>query len=203
MKTFMGLLVILCALFPTPANALLLGPAITVGAGSSFPVGPDSFKDEWNGGLAVTGALKLKLVPLLSLGIEVGYYRHEHDNDAFASTFPNVSIGGRDLWVIPVSAVGELTLLGRGSTKPYLRVGVGIYKIGTSDFSASGAGAADLIRDVQANDPSETAVGTLVGLGVRTPIALGIHLFIDATYHVINSEDGATQFLPVRAGIQF
>jgi hypothetical protein len=167
--------------------------------------------DLWNTGYALCGGLFWRAAPTLSLGVEIGYYRHGLDSEAFHSTirdnYPGVSVSGRSLWIMPLSAVGELDLLRWGVVKPFLRAGFGVYTFGTTPLEASGPGA-DEVRAQVASDPltqnlDGTVFGTLIGLGIHTPITPMLTLVFDATYHVANTTSQSTHFIPVRVGLRF
>ena len=48
-----------------------------------------------------------------------------------------------------------------------------------------------------------TVFGTLIGLGIHTPITPVVTLIFDATYHVANTKGESTHFVPVRLGLRF
>jgi hypothetical protein len=52
-------------------------------------------------------------------------------------------------------------------------------------------------------DPSESAFGVQSGLGIRTPVSLGITLSVEVNVHVSFTADEFRQFIPVRLGLQF
>ena len=187
-------------------GALPLGPSLQLGASASFPVKPDFVKDQWNTGYGFSAALMFKTIPLLSIGIEAGYYRHGADSGAFQNNvldpLPGVQLGGFDYWFVPLTAVAELNLLRWGVTKPFVRGGAGLYRTGTTDFAASGFGSELVDKDLL-GDFSETTFGTLLGFGLRTPLVPGMSLSFDATYHFINTDGDPTHFIPVRMRIEF
>ena len=207
-----GLWVALATLWlAVPALALPGGQTLTIAGGGSFPIQPGIMSDLWNTGFVVSGSLLWKAAPVLALGVEVSYIRHPLDTAAFEATirdqYPNVSTEGHDFWVVPASAIIELDLMQWGVVKPYIRAGFGVYKLGTTDFAASGPGADALEEQVADAELTQrlddTVFGTLIGLGLRTPITPGIGLTLDATYHVVNTAGESTHFVPVRLGLQF
>jgi len=192
------------------ANALPSGQILALAGGASFP-GQNGAGDAWSTGFTLGAALMWKAAPVLALGVEVSYMRHPLDTDAYEAmirdSYPNVSTGGRNLWALPVSVIGELDLLEWGVVKPYVRAGFGVYTFGTTDFTASGPGSDALEADVAA-DPvtmslNDTVFGTLIGLGVHTPLSPSMSLTVDATYHVANTVGESTHFIPVRLGLRF
>jgi len=191
------------AALPRPAQAVLIRQSLAGALGGSVPMAPTSFVDMWNPGYGMAGSIRLRIVPRFHANLEVSYWRHPSNKTAFrtliAQTRPNVTLSGYDLWVLPVSLVGELDLFRRGSTKPYLSFGLGFYNFGVTDAALSGPGA----DDVELPDPTETAWGVQLGVGVRTPVALGVTLFLDASYHLGFTEGDVTAFLPLRLGLQF
>ena len=189
-----------------PARALTrLHPA--GGAGASFLLQPTSFTDRWNTGFALTGALRWKMMPRFSVGIEVGYQRQPLDEEAFTASiralYPTVSVSGGDLWMLPVSVIGEFDLVRWGTTKPFVRGGAGAVVTGTRSFSASGPGSSQVVSDFSAAAPDETVFGWLVGLGVRTPLGPSLELYLDATWHMAATSGESTSFLPLRIGLIF
>lgn len=185
------------------SHALIIRQSLMGSVGLSLPMAPADFERLWNPGYGIAGSVRLRIVPRFHVNLEVGYYRHLSDNAAFnaeiARTRPNVTLSGYDLWVIPVGIIGEFDLFKRGSTKPFLMFGGGWYSFGTTDAAVSGLGADQVILP----DPSDSAWGIQGGLGVRTPIALGVTLSLDANYHVAFTEGESLAFLPVRVGLQF
>jgi outer membrane protein with beta-barrel domain len=177
------------------------------GAGASFLLQPGAVTDRWNTGFALSAALRWKPMPRLFVGIEVGYERQPLDEEAFTASiaplYPNVSVSGGDLWMLPVNVIGELDLVRWGTTKPYVRGGAGVVAIGTTSFSASGPGAPQVVSDFTGAAPEETVFGALAGVGVRTPLGPGLELTIDATWHMAATTGETTSFLPVRIGLVF
>ena len=177
------------------------------GAGASFLLQPDGVADHWNTGLALSGALRWKPIPRLNVGIEVGYQRQPLDEEALTASirdlYPTVSVSGGDLWMLPVSVIGEFDLVRWGTTKPFVRGGAGAVVIGTTSFSASGPGSSQVVSDFSAAAPDETVFGWLVGLGVRTPLGPSLELYLDATWHMAATSGESTSFLPLRIGLMF
>jgi hypothetical protein len=186
-------------------DALPLGPTLQLGASASFPLKPSAVRDQWNTGFGFSGALLFDTLPLLSIGIEAGYYRHGSDSDAFEETvlapLPAVQFDGFDYWFVPVMVVAELDLMRWGVTKPFVRGGAGFYRTGSTGFVASGIGS-DQVANFLA-DYSDTALGTLIGFGVRTPLVPGVALSFDATYHFIGTSEDPTHFIPIRVRVEF
>ncbi len=205
-----ALLFVLAAL-PAAVPAAGLPGILAVTGGGSFPMHPSRVQEEWSTGYAVSGALLWRAAPVLALGVEVDYYRHALDTETIERTsgmsYPDESVNGRSLWVVPVSAVGELDLVRWGGMKPYLRAGFGVYTLGTTPLEASGPGARALEDEVEAGELTEitndTVFGTLIGLGIHTPLSPNLTLTLDATYHVANTVRESTHFLPVRLGLRF
>lgn len=206
MRRWIGSLALAMLAYAGAARALPLGPTLQLGAGASFPLQPDTVRDQWTPGYALTGGLMFRVTSLLSVGIESGYYRHRADTDAFEALLRenmlDVQFSGFDYWFVPVTAVAEVNLLRWGVTKPVVRAGVGVVHTATADFTASGFGSDQVTRDIL-GDFNETSFGALLGLGVRTPITPAMQLSIDATYHFIQTSDTSTHFLPVRLRIEF
>jgi opacity protein-like surface antigen len=196
---------VIVATFSAPASALKLGRALSLGAGVTFPMQPDEFKDFWNAGVALSAGLMFEPTRRLTLGVEVGYYRHELDRTAFEDAirdeFPAVSVSGRALWFVPVTVVAELDLVRYAVVKPFLRAGVGVYPRRAQALTASGPGAVQLLE--QQNNLDETSAGALFGLGIETPVSPGIDLGIDATYNFAFTEGQTTEFLAVRLTLRF
>lgn len=190
-------------LMPRDAQALQFRYSVVVSGGGTFLTQPSHVTNNWGAGWMLSAALQLDITPRLRAGFEVAYSKHESDNEArkaeFRDIFPNATIDGFDLQITSVVLTGEYDLVERGSTKPYVRGGFGIYRVDTTDLRVSGAPPGGITF----LDPSDTAFGGLLGAGVRTPIGVGTDLFIEASYHVAATEGDAMQFLPVRIGVSF
>jgi len=177
--------------------------SIGVNVGASVPIASEQVKTLWRTGYGFSGDVRFRLTPRIHGNLEVGYYRHFSDSDAFktliAEQQPNVSLTGYDLWVVPVSLIGEFDLLKRGNTKPYVILGAGYYTFGVTKAALSGFGS----ELVQLPDPSESAFGLQGGLGIRTPLSLGVTFSLDINVHVSFTSEQVSQFMPVRLGLQF
>jgi hypothetical protein len=164
---------------------------------------PNDFKTLWKPGYGFAGSIRFRLSPRIHANVEAGYYRHFSDSAAFNALIvnqaPNVTMTGYNLWVVPVSLLGEFDLLRRGSTKPYFILGGGYYTFGVTNAAISGLGADQVVLP----DPSESAFGVQSGLGIRTPVSLGITLSVEVNVHVSFTADEFRQFIPVRLGLQF
>jgi len=200
-------LLVALAMLPAPPVQALPRLKLAAQAGGSFLLQPASITDRWNTGFTVSGGLRFKPVPIVSVGIDVGYHRQPFDREAFEATiadrYPSVTVSGGDLWMLPVTAVGEVDLVRWGATKPFVRAGAGLVVVGTQNFSASGPGSPQVIAEFTAFAPDETVFGTLLGLGVRTPLGPGLDLSLDVGWHTAATAGEATSFLPVRIGLVF
>ena len=187
----------------TVSHALIIRQSLMGAVGMSLPMAPADFERLWNPGYGFAGSIRLRVVPRFHVNLEVGYYRHLSDNAAFnaeiSRTHPNVTMSGYDLWALPVGIVGEFDLFKRGSTKPFLMFGAGWYNFGTTDAAVSGLGADQVVLP----DAPDSAWGLQGGLGVRSPIALGVTLSLDVNYHAAFTEGESLAFVPVRVGLQF
>jgi hypothetical protein len=186
-----------------PARAVLIRQSLAGSVGGSLPLGPRLFEQLWDVGYGFAGSIRVRVAPRFHLNLEVAYYRHLSDNGAFkewiAREWPNVTLSGYDLWVLPVSLVAEVDLFERGTTKPFLLLGAGYDSFGTTDAALSGLGSDQVVLP----EAPDGAFGMRIGLGVRTPVALGVTLFFDASYHVSFTKGERTAFLPIRGGLQF
>ena len=186
-----------------PAGAELGVPDVSLSGGLTIPAGPASFTDLHAFGLALAGGLRYRLVPLLSLNLEVGYYRMPFDTGAFEKTiatrFPNINVSGNDTNVIPVTLAFEVPLPVTGSTRPYLSAGGGFYHVGSSAKQVSGPNAGLLeIPSVNGN-----VLGLRFGAGLRTPLTPLASLFLDASYHIALTNPDHIRFVPLRLGVRF
>jgi len=189
-------------LFVSPAGAQL-PVKFSVAGGWTFPTGPSSVTDYWNGGGAIAAAASLRASARALVWLEVGYYRHEFDSDAFESAIrdqhPNVNVSGNDVQVIPVTVGADIALTGWGNTRPYVTAGLGYYDISVTKPETSGPAAAD----VELPDPSDDAFGARIGLGVRTLVTPAVTLFFDVSYHAAWTSPDALGFVPLRVGMRF
>src|SRR5262245_755261 len=112
-----ALLLFSCAAAPAQALSRLQPSG---GAGASFLLQPSAVTDRWNTGFDLSCALRWKPMPRLFIGIEVSYQRQPLDEEAFTASirplYPNVSVSGGDLWMLPVNVFGELDLVRWGTT---------------------------------------------------------------------------------------
>jgi hypothetical protein len=203
----LAILLLTLSLSAPAADAIQLGRAVALGVGVTWPMQPDQFKEFWNAGVALSAGFMFEPAPRLGVGIEVGYYRHEFDSNAFeaalSDSIPQVSVGGRYSYFIPVTVVAEFDLVRWGVTKPFLRVGAGIYPRRAASLTASGPGAQTLLAQVQQDALDETVFGASGGIGFRTPITPAVDIAFDASYHVAWTEGETTAFLPVRMTLRF
>jgi hypothetical protein len=180
----------------TPLHVALAG-------GWTFPVAPTGVTDLWNGSVAIAAQLSWRATARTAPWIEIGYYRQAFDHEVLESTirriYPNVTVSGNDLQVVPVLVGVDVALTGWGNTRPYAAVGLGYDHIALTKPQASGPGA-DTVRFP---DPGDDAFGARIGLGVRTLVTPAVTLFVDASYHVAWTSPEALGFVPVRVGLRF
>lgn len=192
------LLVALVAAIPATTSASLRY-ARGAGLGVSFPIQPSEFTDVWNAGITLSGSFEVIATSRLRAGIEVGFAYHDVNEDALRDHLgvsTSARVNGNDLWIVPVTLTGTFDLLDRGSTKPFLLGGVGIYTFSASELTVDG-------DPVASAGPDETVFGGHLGAGVRTPIGIGLDLSVEAAYHIVATEGDSTQFLPLRVRLIF
>lgn len=185
-----------------PARAQsVLTPTVALSGGISIPLGDSEYADAWNAGYGFAAALFYRIDERWNVGAEVGYYRHRFDSELLESEiqprFPDVSVGGNDSYVLPVTVFAELNLIAWGTTKPYVSAGIGYFHAAVTEASTSGPGSAQVDFPRVEGD----SFGARVGVGVRTPLAPGSQLFVDASLHL--AFETSLTFLPIRAGVRF
>jgi opacity protein-like surface antigen len=149
-------------------------------------VSPSSFTDSYNGSIGVSGTFSVVPLPVVSVDVELGYFRFGLDRDKV----PTVQDGG-DRWTFEISGVGRVPIPIGNRINPYARGGVGIFWTRTTSIVPSGAPLQDF---------SDTSFGFLLGVGVDFGLAAGITLYVDATYYQANPD---TRYIPVAVGVRF
>jgi Outer membrane protein beta-barrel domain len=176
---------------------------VSIAGGWTIPVTPKTFTDLWSGNGAFAAGISWRASSRLAPWLEIGYYRHAFNNDAFETSiqdlFPNVNASGNDLQVVPVTVGTDIALTAWGNTRPYVAVGFGYYSLSVTTPQTSGPGA----DSVSLPDPSDDVFGARLGLGVRTLVTPAVTLFFDATYHIAWTSPDAFGFVPVRVGLRF
>lgn len=176
---------------------------VSIAGGWTIPVSPRTLTDLWNGSAVFAAGIGWRASARFAPWVEIGYYRHAFDNEAFEATiqdlFPSVNTSGNDLQVVPITVGTDFALTAWGNTRPYVAVGLGYYSMSVTAPQTSGPGG----DAVALPDPSDDAFGARAGLGVRTLVTPGVTLFLDATYHIAWTSPEAFGFMPVRVGLRF
>jgi opacity protein-like surface antigen len=155
--------------------------AVWFGGGASFPVQPTELSERWDTGFLMCGGLETLFTARWRAGLEVGFASHHGSN-----------------LVVPVMLSGTYDLLDRGSTKPFVSVGVGICIFKTEGVTVAPAGGGD-----DYETPDDTAFGAQFGAGVSTRLAADLGLSIDVLYQVAATDAEATGFIPLRVRLIF
>lgn len=184
MKRLLPLLVFASILQAGAARAIVPGnPA--VGVSYPFPASPESFTNAYNGSVGVSGTIALVPLPVVSVDLEVGYFRFGLDKDKVAA-----GTDGGDRWTFEISGVGRVPIPVGNRFKPYARGGLGVFWTRTSDVTPSGA----------VPDFSDTSFGFLLGVGVDIGLTAGLALYVDGSYYQANS---STRYVPIAVGVRF
>ena len=174
-----GIALFTSAVFAQPA----LGQrsyAIALGGGVALPVGKlgDVQRSGYNGIVALAIG-----VAELPLGVRFdGVY-----NTVEARTVPAGSPSSSDLRIM--GALANLVLASRGTTKPYLLLGGGLYNL---RYDVPGA-------------KSDNHFGFNAGFGATFGVG-PLATFLESRYHSISrkaDKGGAAQFIPVTVGLMF
>ncbi|UCE03154.1 MAG: porin family protein [Candidatus Latescibacterota bacterium] len=187
MKRVLFLIAFASILHAHPADALVPGNP-SIGISYPFPVSPSSFTDTYNGSIGVSGTFSVVPLPVVSVDLELGYFRFGLDKEKE----PSVQDGG-DRWTFEISGVGRVPLPIGNRIKPYARGGVGVFWTRTTSITFSG-------ESPPLQDFSDTSFGFLLGVGVDFGLAAGITIYVDGTYYQANSN---TRYLPVAVGVRF
>lgn len=172
MIKFKSLFVIVLALFAMHSQAQIQG-GVTVGA--QLPMG--DFGDAYNPGIGFHVQGKYLVNESIGVGLNVGY-------NYFGSDVENTSSG-----MLPITALLEYHF-GTGDIKPYLGADVGLYNF---SFKTK-------VLDEEISD-SEMYFGFAPTGGVLYSLSDMLSLCANAKYNYVLSEDDATSWLGVNAGI--
>ena len=181
---------------------LLAGPVsafgqASVSAGMGVPVAPGELNDVYNPGFGISGSFPLPIralivQPRLTAGFDVLQADTEFLRER--GEIIGAEIEGGDLSVIHVGLDVQI-IRPVAAIKPYVSPFIGFAIISVEDISVGGIG--------YEGGEGETAIalGVAGGLAVRLPI--GPHLFVEGRLLHAFTEDDATTWAPLRAGVAF
>lgn len=178
---------------PLAAQGLGLGASI----GTTVPNG--SFGDQTKTGLVVNGIIELRLPSIVGLRGELFYSRSDIENpiirrvgDAVLPSNSNVS-GDVNM----IGGIGNVVVnIGTAAVHPYLIGGVGVYR---RRVAQDASGTLDEFKHLT---DSENTVGYNGGAGLVLSL-VGLHAFVEARYHSVNTSPDRTTFIPVTIGLTF
>ena len=164
-----------------PATARAQGARFGLGGGLTLPTGDYGNADKT--GWHVLGKIDFH-IPMSPIGIRVdGSYGQTSHKTSFAPDGNTKLAGGTVdvVWNVPMAAP---------MTKPYLFAGAGLYNVNVKSPS------------LPAIDTSLTKVA--FGGGVGLSVGVGpVHAFVEGRFLSVRTEGGATNFIPVTAGVSF
>lgn len=186
---------------PAAAHAQLGGVnpfSFGVSGGALVPLG--DFGRSAKTGYVVDGLVALRVPTLpVSFRAEVGYAR----NDLKAGVFDDFgNTGGANVSAYSRMLFGTANVIlpfapPASPVRPYLIGGVGVYNVRvTGTVSLPGQGS------VTANSPSQSKFGLNGGAGVEIPLS-GISVFGEVRYTSVFTQNGNTNFLPIKVGVRF
>ena len=181
---------LLASLLCAPPSAA--APAVWLGAelGLSLPTG--DYKDEASLGLLVGLTGTYMLGDLFGIGGDLAIHSpgvaDDFEEAMAAAAGATVDVGLR---AIQATAHARLTLPTRGTVKPYLRGGFGLYNLG----SRVEGGTLDV-------DDSETDLGFNLGIGALAA-AEAVALTGELAYHSIGTEGSSTIMFTLAVGLHF
>lgn len=169
----------------------------SVSAGVGLPIAPSAFTELYNPGFGVSGSFPLPIrglivQPRLTAGFDVlqidAAFLEERGGEL------DVEIEGGDLSVIHIGLDVQI-IRPNAAIKPYFSPFLGFAIISVEDFSISG------ISFQGGEGETAVAIGAAAGLAVRLPV--GPHVFVEGRLlHAFTDED-ATTWAPIRAGVAF
>ena len=175
------------------------GLGIGASVGANVPNG--KFGDNAKTGLLANAIAELRLpIPLAFRG-ELFWSRSDLDNafirkvgnTVLPVTSPSDVTGNVNM----IGAIGNVVLnLGSGVIHPYLIGGVGVYH---SRVAQDIAGTATEFRHLT---NSNNQVGYNGGAGLTLSL-IGVHVFVEARDHSVNTTPDRTNFIPVAVGLTF
>lgn len=178
MRPFLPLAIMLCAGLPTP-RSLAAQAVVTAAAGPSIPVGgtADTYQTGYN--VAIKAGMK---PPFSALGMNI-----EGMFNQFKSSGSD-SVVSRTLAVIANATISANP--GTRFSIGYLIVGFGLYNT-KSNVDRPGL-----------TSGWNSDLGFSAGMGVSLPVK-GIESFLEARFHLINSDAENVKFVPIAFGIRF
>jgi len=173
-----------------------------IGAGLSFPSGPQIFSDYWKMGFNVGGGFGFPLSPSISLIGTIDYNNFAFDESGFLKALGysnsgiNVSGGSASIFTIDGNIKILLNTIPK-STTPYIVCGVGFFSLSTADVTVSGGGSS-----VRVSGDSESAFSIQFGAGIDIPAGEAMNIYIEGKYGIGFTKGENTAYLPLRAGIR-
>lgn len=181
---------------------LLAGPATAYGqasvsAGMAVPVAPNAFTDVYNPGFGISGSFPLPIramivQPRLTAGFDVLQADEEFLRERGEQI--GAEIEGGDLSIIHVGLDVQI-IRPVAAIKPYVSPFIGFAIISVEEISVGGVGFQG------GEGETAIAVGAAAGVAVRLPF--GPHLFVEGRLLHAFTEDDATTWAPLRAGVAF
>lgn len=176
--------------------------AYYINSGYSIPSMPEKFSDYWKLGSNFGGGISYPITEVQWIRGYIAFNNFEFDEDSFLKDSELSDLG--------IKVDGAATTVWQGNygtkiifvnsqgskAKPYLTGGFGFIWLSRSDVKVSGAGGSITIED-----NSETTYSLEFGAGLDVTLSEKIALFIEGVITVANTEDEATQYLPIRIGL--
>ena len=177
--------------------------AFKASGGSSFPVGPSDFKDNWKMGYNAGAGVIINLLGILTVEGEADYNTFALDSDKMLKSIgfsnPGISISGGNLTALSFMANLKLYLIPKISPLTvYLFGGGGLTSMKADEVKVTYQGNTQSFPGTD----NQNKVGIQVGAGAQFGIG-STAVFVEAKYVNVFTTDKNTSFAPIKAGLIF
>jgi hypothetical protein len=178
-----------------------------LGAGITFPAGPQEFTDYWKMGFNAGGGIGFSLTPAASLIFTVGYAafplnESEILKKAGVPSYVNASIDGGTASALDLAGNIKLSLNpAPNRVAAYIVAGAGYFSLSFSDVKVSASYMGYSASETLTFD-SESAFSTSFGAGIDIPAGETTSIFIEGRYSIAFTKGDNTSYVPLRAGVR-
>jgi hypothetical protein len=174
-------------------------PKIVIHGDVAIPVTPDKFADGFSLGLGGGLGLAFPVSSRLMLLVDLEYIVFGIDEEGFKKAFglpPTASLTGEQIATFYASLAAKFDLLSSpsGMVRPYVLGGFGFFRYNPESISGDGSSL---------GFEDQNTLGVHGGGGVEIVLAPYLALFLDAMYVLGFTDNEATGYAPIRAGVAF
>ncbi len=186
-------LVLALSVLALVASPCLAGAPVWLGAQLGFTVPTGDYKDEASLGFLAGLTGTYMLTDIFGVGGDIALHTPGVSDDfeeaqaALAGSTVDVSFRA-----IQITPHAKLVIPVEGAMKPYAKVGLGLYNLGSKVEGGS--------LDV---DQSRTKFGFNLGIGMQSLLTSVVAWSGELAYHSVNTDGGSTNLFTLAAGIHF